>query len=309
MMKAFLDDEIGEDISEVYVDYFEEDVDIAYLDEESEDNCTQLYAAAQENEAVSQVRNQQAVPKRPPENVYQQIRGLPVKPTKAVTTNPYGTRMNPNKNIISDNPGIHEQNVQQESLSPLNPIVPVDACPTCMHNLPETEDIDMSYKMSPAVIGQNPGLTQNDELAARQKLAQQPLITRRNQETLLRQFNNVYLRQANIVTNVVFFVGNYNVIFQLLLGQPWICRNLVSMDERVEGTYLIYGNPKQPKDYMELFVVDEQWDAGLKKTAIAYFAGARDMVFEGAWKINNGEKFIELGPPVTYLSCLAQIEA
>ncbi|KAK0457631.1 uncharacterized protein EV420DRAFT_1480288 [Desarmillaria tabescens] len=194
MMKAFLDDEI---------DYFEEDVDIAYLDEESKDDCTQLYAAAQENEA--------------------QIRELPVEPTKAVTTNPYGTRMNPNKNIISDDPGIHEQNVRQESLPPLNPIVKVSS--TTFDNKKKQIIKELQYRTFKAAESQELAKSTylesfEDELArvnlnmAHELNKQYPIMPLKeircsdangNQGTLLRQFNNVYLRQANIVTNVVFF--------------------------------------------------------------------------------------------------------
>ncbi|KAK0462391.1 uncharacterized protein EV420DRAFT_1639608 [Desarmillaria tabescens] len=447
MMKVFLDNEIGEDLNEAYMDYFEEDMDIAYIDDENEEEYVQSYAAARENEAIGRVKNRQAVPKRPPENLHQRVRGMPTGPTKAATTNPYGTRMNPNKNIISDDPGIHERNVWHESLPVTDNIVPIDVRSPRIHNLPEAEDVDMSYETSPAVVGQNPSTSQNDELATRRRIARQPLITKRyepdslmksalnapvtvpmgelmacnpelrkqiikelqyrtlkmvenqglanstyletedeparvnlvrmqpirsepiirsnlimikvdlgvgdkkllvdaivdsgsginivsqsvahelnkqypltpleeircsdangNQGMLYGQFNNVNLKQANIVTNAAFFVGSCHVNFQLLLGRPWIRGNLVSMDERVEGTYLVYGNPKRPKDYTELLAVDEQWESGTKESANTYFAGIQEVTFQGAWKINEGEEIVEIGPPVTFMMCLARLE-
>ncbi|PBK80759.1 hypothetical protein ARMGADRAFT_1039804 [Armillaria gallica] len=108
-----------------------------------------------------------------------------------------------------------------------------------------------------------------------------------NQGTLHGQFNNVHLRQANIVTNAALFIGN------------------LSMDERLEGTYLVYRNPSRPKDYTELLVVDEKWENGRQEAANSYFTSTKDIEFEGAWKINEGEEIIELGPPVTYWTFLA----
>ncbi|SJL12003.1 uncharacterized protein ARMOST_15419 [Armillaria ostoyae] len=126
-----------------------------------------------------------------------------------------------------------------------------------------------------------------------------------NEGTLHGQFNNVYIYQASIVTNAVFFVGSYNVGFQLLLGRPWIRGNLVSMDERVEGTYLVYANPSSPKEYTELLVNDEKWDAGINGTAPTLLARSSEEKFQGSWKIEEGQEIVEIGPPVTYWSFLA----
>lgn len=50
---------------------------------------------------------------------------------------------------------------------------------------------------------------------------------------------NVPLSCGNVVTHANLYIGD-NVPFDLLLGRPWQRGNLVSIDERVEGTYLIF---------------------------------------------------------------------
>ncbi|KAK0241282.1 hypothetical protein EDD85DRAFT_948367 [Armillaria nabsnona] len=121
-----------------------------------------------------------------------------------------------------------------------------------------------------------------------------------NKGILYGKFTNVHIHQAGVITNAVFFVGSQNISFELLLGRPWIRGNLVSMDERVEGTYLVYTNPTCPKDYTELLVVDDRWDTKSQGMAPTYLAQAENVEFEGSWRIDEGQEIIETSPPVTY---------
>jgi hypothetical protein len=44
------------------------------------------------------------------------------------------------------------------------------------------------------------------------------------------------------------------VSFQLLLGQLWQCRNFMSIDERTNGTYLLFRDPKLLSEQYEMKV-------------------------------------------------------
>ncbi len=63
------------------------------------------------------------------------------------------------------------------------------------------------------------------------------------------QFSNVKLAQGPVVTNATFFIGNQKISFQLLLGCPWLQGNLVSISERLKGTYLVYHDPRNTQNY------------------------------------------------------------
>ncbi len=86
--------------------------------------------------------------------------------------------MNPNKWVVGDNPKIHEKNTWPEIPLPADPI-PIEAHSTRIHNVPDSEDVDMLYEALPAVVGQNLNEPSNDEAATRRRSACQPLITKR----------------------------------------------------------------------------------------------------------------------------------
>ncbi|KAI0054366.1 hypothetical protein BV25DRAFT_1777975, partial [Artomyces pyxidatus] len=53
---------------------------------------------------------------------------------------------------------------------------------------------------------------------------------------------NVPLRYGSVALPGDLFVGKH-VPFALLLGRPWQKRNFVSIDERLQGTYLVIKDP------------------------------------------------------------------
>src|ERR1700683_1731765 len=53
---------------------------------------------------------------------------------------------------------------------------------------------------------------------------------------------NVPLEFSSVQTCTNLYVGKH-VPFDLLLGRPWQCRNLVSIDEQEDGTYLVFKDP------------------------------------------------------------------
>lgn len=64
---------------------------------------------------------------------------------------------------------------------------------------------------------------------------------------------NVPLTCGAVQTKATLFVGD-NVPFDLLLGRPWQRSNLVSIDERPQGTYLVFRNPRDTEIVHELLV-------------------------------------------------------
>ncbi|KAF9455302.1 hypothetical protein BDZ94DRAFT_1327646 [Collybia nuda] len=64
---------------------------------------------------------------------------------------------------------------------------------------------------------------------------------------------NVPLTCGNVVTHANLYIGD-NVPFDLLLGQPWQRGNLVSIDEQIEGTFLIFKDPNDTGVNYELLV-------------------------------------------------------
>ncbi|PBK94281.1 hypothetical protein ARMGADRAFT_1029422 [Armillaria gallica] len=222
------------------------------------------------------------------------------------------------------------------------------------------------YDVSPAVVGQNPDAPSNDEAATKQKLARQPLITKRSIKPMEHQDGTKHnyleslddepawpiwaepmIRAKLIIIKVELGVGDkkilvdaiidsgseinivsQNIVHELnkiypvtpleqircldangnqgtLHGRPWIQGNLVSMDERPEGTHSVHSNPNRPKEYTELLVVDEKWENGGQDMANTCFTSTKDIEFEGAWKINEGEEIVKLGPLVMYWTFLA----
>ncbi|KAA1468290.1 hypothetical protein DENSPDRAFT_848113 [Dentipellis sp. KUC8613] len=67
----------------------------------------------------------------------------------------------------------------------------------------------------------------------------------RNQSTLQGLVQNIGLRCGAVATLANMYVAD-NVPFAMLLGRPWQRGNLVSIDERTEGTYLMFKEPTNP---------------------------------------------------------------
>jgi len=67
---------------------------------------------------------------------------------------------------------------------------------------------------------------------------------------------NVPLMCGSVLTHADLFVAGH-VPFDLLLGRPWQRGNLVSIEERTDGTYILFKDPKDPGVYHELLGVPE----------------------------------------------------
>lgn len=68
--------------------------------------------------------------------------------------------------------------------------------------------------------------------------------------------SNVSFACGGVHTRTGLYVGE-NVPFQLLLGRPWQRKNFVSIDERSDGTYLLFKDPQGLKTRFELLVTPE----------------------------------------------------
>lgn len=68
---------------------------------------------------------------------------------------------------------------------------------------------------------------------------------------------NVPLNCGDVATTANLWVGTH-VPFQLLLGRPWQRGNYVSIDERVNGTYLMFKDPKTLEPKYEILVVADK---------------------------------------------------
>ncbi len=125
---------------------------------------------------------------------------------------------------------------------------------------------------------------------------------------LLGQFSNVRLMQGAITTNAVFFVGSQKISFQLLLGQPWLQGNLISISERLEGTYLVYHDPQDTQNYKELFVLEENWKKEANKMAVMHLVKTKEINNVGAWKIEARQEIVILSEPKGYLLYMLILE-
>ena len=67
--------------------------------------------------------------------------------------------------------------------------------------------------------------------------------------------SGVLLKCGNVETFANLYVGD-EVPFDLLLGRPWQRDNLVTIDERTDGTYLIFKDPQDVDVTYELLVED-----------------------------------------------------
>ena len=79
--------------------------------------------------------------------------------------------------------------------------------------------------------------------------------------TLRGLVQHVPLMCGNVATEANLYVGEH-VPFQLLLGRPWQRGNFVSIDERREGTYLLFKDPRNLEVRYEIMVAAESPDPG-----------------------------------------------
>jgi len=74
---------------------------------------------------------------------------------------------------------------------------------------------------------------------------------------------NVPLNCGGVFTHANLFVGDH-VPFNLLLGQPWQRSNYVSIDERSDGTWLLFKDPLNLEVWYELLCTPEEADPNLE---------------------------------------------
>jgi predicted XRE-type DNA-binding protein len=80
---------------------------------------------------------------------------------------------------------------------------------------------------------------------------------------------NVPLSCGSVETTANLFIGD-RLPFDLLLGCPWQRGNFISIDERVDGTYVVFKNPTKEGPYQEMLVQTEETnlDLGINTTSI-----------------------------------------
>ena len=77
-----------------------------------------------------------------------------------------------------------------------------------------------------------------------------------------------------ITTQANLFIGE-QVPFDLLLGRPWQRGNFVTIDERSDGTYLVFKNPKDPNNIdtqQEVLVAEELEPSGFSQETLTWEA-------------------------------------
>jgi predicted aspartyl protease len=77
------------------------------------------------------------------------------------------------------------------------------------------------------------------------------------ESTLKGRIDGVHLMCGGVSTVANLYVSNDRVPFDLLLGRRWQRRNLVGIDERKNGTYLIFKDPRNHKPRHKLKVRTE----------------------------------------------------
>jgi hypothetical protein len=80
---------------------------------------------------------------------------------------------------------------------------------------------------------------------------------------------NIPLSCGSVETTANLFIGD-RLPFDLLLGRPWQRGNFISIDERVDGTYVVFKNPTKEGPYQEMLVQTEETnlDLGINTTSI-----------------------------------------
>jgi hypothetical protein len=80
---------------------------------------------------------------------------------------------------------------------------------------------------------------------------------------------NVPLSCGSVQTTANLFIGE-KLPFDLLLGCPWQRGNVIPIDKRVDGTYIVFKNPTREGPYQEMLVQTEETnlDLGVNTTSI-----------------------------------------
>ncbi|SJL17805.1 uncharacterized protein ARMOST_21367 [Armillaria ostoyae] len=184
-INMFKADSESEDEDEAYVDYFqmneEADPEEEYNDDAYaySDQVSVNAATRETSETRSRVKDRQNIPRGPLSSTSQRAKGVTKGVTKAAPTNPYGTRLNPNKNLSSEaQKGTGTRPSKKDNPPPAEPI-PVDVRPSRMRDMPELEDIEMAEEMRPSIVGQNPGMTGTENTTEKKRGMRQPLIQQR----------------------------------------------------------------------------------------------------------------------------------
>ena len=71
---------------------------------------------------------------------------------------------------------------------------------------------------------------------------------------LVGMIKSIPLRSGSVKTDATEVYVGGNLPCELLLGRPWQRGNLVTIDERREGTYLVFKDPKTLRPRYEIFV-------------------------------------------------------
>jgi len=100
---------------------------------------------------------------------------------------------------------------------------------------------------------------------------------------------NVPLNCGGVMTHANLYVGDH-VPFDLLLGRPWQRGNYVSIDERRDGTYLLFKDPKSLEARYEVLVTPDamnpvDWDFDpstwyAQEKVTSYFISTGELVIE-----------------------------
>lgn len=93
------------------------------------------------------------------------------------------------------------------------------------------------------------------------------------QSTLQGLVQDVPIICGGVKTLANLYVGSH-VPFDLLLGRPWQRGNFVSIDERPDGTYLLFRNPGDKETRYELMVVPEEADMSWNFDASIFSVGS-----------------------------------
>ncbi|KAL5514872.1 hypothetical protein ACEPAG_2188 [Sanghuangporus baumii] len=180
------------------------------------------------------------------------------------------------------------------------------------------------------------GLQMNVCHARLAKLAQMPIdrTQRMNmndanggQGSLDGMLSGVRIDIGNIATTGNVYVGS-QVPFDLLLGRPWQRGNLISIDERPDGTYLQFKDPDDPtrsKTRYELLVIpdgsNEVWDYDPAtwlavqpdiddhddyQKKFRQFIKDREQAIADVLEEEEGEVYTSFGSPLTSAECIVK---
>ncbi len=93
--------------------------------------------------------------------------------------------------------------------------------------------------------------------------------------TLKGLVRKVPLNMGSVSTHANIYVGDH-VPFDLLLGRPWQRGNYVSIDERPEGTYLIFKDASVQEPQYELLVTPDGTDPNWSFEPAAWYSSMKE---------------------------------